>query len=189
MAATDLSPNVDNYYIGKGVMYFRPRNPDGTYGPWRDLGNVPEFEFTSSTEKLDHFSSRTGVRTKDLSVIVEKNATCRIVLEEWTGPNLAMYLLGTQTGADETASIDIGTNSEIRGQIAFDGQNDIGPTWNLWFPEVSFTPSGSLSPIQDEWGSMELTGDVSVVDNRFGIASRADIAAAELPAWGYTPPV
>lgn len=187
MPVTDLSPNVDNYIIGKGIIWFRPL-VNGTLQAWRDLGNVPEFEFESSVEKLDHFSSREGVRMKDVSRILEKNATLRVVLEEWSGPNLAMYLLGEKTGADATATIDIGTISEIKGQIAFDGTNDIGPQWNLWFPSVTFTPSGSLTPITDDWGSMELSGDIGVVDNRFGVASLTDIAAAELPAWGYVAP-
>lgn len=185
MAATDLSPNVDNYYVGQGILYFRPRNADGTLGVWRDLGNVPTFEFTNGVERREHWSSRTAKRTKDYSAVVSQNATARIILEEWTGPNLAMYLLGTQTGADATASIDIGTINEIRGQLAFDGQNDIGPKWNIWLPTVIFSPSGSLTPISEDWAGIELTGDVSIDNGRFGIASRANIDEAQLPAWGY----
>ncbi|HUF57552.1 MAG TPA: hypothetical protein VMM55_13435 [Thermohalobaculum sp.] len=43
------APSIDNYYIGKGVVYWTPES-----GVERDLGNVPEFEFSPDIEKLDH---------------------------------------------------------------------------------------------------------------------------------------
>ncbi len=77
------APNINNYYIGKGKVYW---TPDG--GAERELGNVPEFEFTPSLEKLDHYSSQAGVRSKDRSVVLEKSAQLRIVMEEWSVENL-----------------------------------------------------------------------------------------------------
>lgn len=182
MAATDLSPNVDNYMIGKGGVWFRPL-VSGTLGAWRHVGNVPEFEFENSVERLAHYSSMAGIRSKDLDVIIEQSATIRILLEEFSGPNLAMYLLGEQTGADETAAISIGTATNILGQVAFAANNTIGPNWNLWLPSVSFAPSAPFAPISEEWAQFEVTGEVSLTEGRFGIASRAPIAEATLPLW------
>ncbi len=39
------TPSIKNYYIGKGKVFW---TPDG--GAERELGNVPEFEFTPSLE-------------------------------------------------------------------------------------------------------------------------------------------
>jgi hypothetical protein len=84
------SPNVDNYVVGKGIVFF---TPDG--GIEYDVGNVTEMEFTPNIEKLDHFSSRQGVRAKDRSIVIEKAAELRMVMEEWTAKNLSLILLGS----------------------------------------------------------------------------------------------
>ena len=68
------SPNVENYTLGNGVVYFNRKNL--TTGLWtgeRDLGNAPSFSFNVSLEKLEHFSSRGGLRAKDKQVILFQN--------------------------------------------------------------------------------------------------------------------
>jgi hypothetical protein len=66
------------YYIGRGTLEVKIG-----VGAWRDVGNVPVFELTPTIEKLEHRSSRTGIRSTDRSVVVEKGGTVRIVLEEY----------------------------------------------------------------------------------------------------------
>lgn len=51
---TALSPNVDNYFIGKGIVSIA--DPDTSPFNWRDVGNVPTFEFTPNITFLDHYS-------------------------------------------------------------------------------------------------------------------------------------
>lgn len=235
MAVSNTSPNADNYYIGKGIVWWKAEG-DTDY---RQLGNVPEFEYTPSVEKLDHFSSQAGVKVKDRTVVTQKSATVRIVMEEWTQDNLALFLLGatadavtlnttgdthssttldniaslaglakgatayvagegipdgasftvpasgasatlskaaTATASDvaltitQPATIDIFANSDARGALRFEGTNDVGPRVTLEFPSVSFTPSSSINPITDEWGQIEVTGDVNAVAGKFGTA-------------------
>src|SRR5258707_5661760 len=104
------APNVNNYYLGKGVLKWKP-----VAGAFRDLGNAPQFEFVPAISRLDRWSSRLGVRSKDFSIIHEKTATIRMILEE-TGDtdNLALYLLGdVETGVNPYDTIDIFTNSDI----------------------------------------------------------------------------
>ncbi len=84
------SPLVDAYYIGKGIVSVMI-DPDVAY---RDIGNVPTFEFTPNITTLPHFSSRYGVRAKDLEVITEKSASLNIVMDEFTYQNLMLVLLG-----------------------------------------------------------------------------------------------
>ncbi|MCW2854368.1 MAG: hypothetical protein JWM84_4032 [Nocardioides sp.] len=166
MVATNTSPNVDNYYVGKGIVSVS--EDEGT--TWRDVGNVPEFEWEPNLEKLDHFSSRTGVRTKDRSIITEKSATLRIVMEEFSADNLSMILMGEPAGAGPV-TMDIMSQSEKVLAVRFVGTNDIGPKITLEFPRVSFTPSGSFSPISDEWGQIEVEGEVQAVEGVFGAAT------------------
>lgn len=173
MAAT---PNVLNYYIGKGVVSFK-KDGDMDY---RDLGNVPEFEFTPSIEKLDHHSSRGGVKTKDRTVALEKNATIRIVMDEMVAENLALAAMGEVE--DNTAGdpvIDIFSLTEIRGALKFIGTNEIGAQVDILLYTVSFTPSSSINPISDEWGQIEITGDVLNTGSGFGTMTvRAENSSA-----------
>ena len=144
-------PNL--YYIGKGVVSFTPVG-----GTKRDLGNVPEFEITPNLETLDHFSSRSGVRSKDKSVVISKALTVRLVMEEWNAENLSMALLGEVTGD----VIDIFSKNTIEGELEFVGANEVGAQMTILLHNVSFQPGSSLNPISDEWGTIEINGEALV---------------------------
>lgn len=157
MGVSQTSPNVDNYYIGKGIVSIKLTGD----AEFVDIGNVPEFEFTPELTKLDHFSSRAGVRSKDKSVVQEKAATLRMVMEEWTARNLALALLGTIDASDPNqVEIDIFSENSIRASVKFVGTNEVGPKWTFEYPIVEFIPTSAINPISDEWGQIEVTGDV-----------------------------
>lgn len=162
------SPSTDNYFVGKGTVSFKP---DGSTA-YRDLGNVSEFEVTPTVEKLDHYSSRAGIKSKDKSVIVTKSATVRIVMDEVTMENLALGMGGTVvTASDGSKSFGMLEGSAVEGSLKLTGTNDVGVKLN-WVGDVSFTPSGSFNPITEEWGKIEVTGEVLVDANgKFGIWS------------------
>ena len=102
----------DIYYIGKGKVFWTP-----DAGVERELGNVPEFEFTPTIEKLDHYSSREGVRSKDRSVVLEKSATVRVLMEEWSLENLRLALMGGAAApdVDGNQALEILAEDEVRG--------------------------------------------------------------------------
>jgi hypothetical protein len=169
-------PNINNYYVGKGSVFFTPLD-----GVERHLGNVPEFEFTPALEKLDHYSSMAGVRSKDRSATIEKSATLRIVMDEWSIENLQLALMGGEAAAGGEGGagdmqFDLLSVDEIRGAIRFVGANSIGPKLTITLPSVSFTPSSGQSFISDEWGSLELTGDVLLTEGSFGTLALAEPA-------------
>jgi hypothetical protein len=87
---TLVSPLVDLYYVGKGIVSIDV----GMTGTFRDIGNVPTFAFTPNVTTLTHYSSRHGVRVKDLEVIHEKAATVEIVMDEFSYENMKLVLLG-----------------------------------------------------------------------------------------------
>jgi len=184
MVATLLSPNTDNFVVGKGKVYFKP---DGAAGDiltnWR-VGNVTEFEFGPALEKLDHFDQQEGVRSKDKTVVLEKAATVRMVMEEWTPNNLGIYLLGTPDISDLSAvTIDIFAGNSVRGELRFVGENEIGPKWTYIFPAVEFSPEGTLQLISEEWAPIEVSGEVLRTGDplSFGTAS-ADFSGGVAPA-------
>jgi hypothetical protein len=85
------TPSTDNYFIGKGICTIQTTDPT----VFNDMGNCPEVEFTPSTDTLDHFSSREGVKTKDKTVVLSKGGELRILMEELTDNNLALLLCGS----------------------------------------------------------------------------------------------
>lgn len=89
-----VSPLVDAYYIGKGVVSIQ-LDDDIAY---RDMGNVSAVNFEPDITTLPHFSSRYGVRTKDLEVVQEMSATVALTLDEWTYDNLLLAFMGEVVG-------------------------------------------------------------------------------------------
>jgi hypothetical protein len=85
-----VSPVVTAYYLGKGVLSVQASG-DVAYV---DVGNVPTFEFVPAITTLPHYSSRHGVRIKDLEIIHEKAATLNIIMDEFTYHNLKLVLMG-----------------------------------------------------------------------------------------------
>lgn len=164
------SPNVLNYTVGKGVVYFRKSGQ----ADFRHLGNCPSFEFTPEIEKLDHFSSQSGVRSKDRTIVLEKKGTLRIVMEEITPENLALALLGAVTSGDSGGdeNISIFSASEIAGEVKFVGTNDVGAKFTWDFLSVSFIPGSAINPISDEWMQLEITGEVAAVSGVFGTVTK-----------------
>jgi len=75
-------------------------------------------------------------------------------------------------------TLNIGLESQISGELVFTGTNDIGPKVVITLPLVQFGPSGALGFIQDEWGQIELEGDVLAdpVTGSFGTLVHPDDA-------------
>jgi hypothetical protein len=159
------SPNILNYTVGKGIASWKEEG-ESTF---RDLGNVTQFEFTPTVEKLDHFSSRGGVREKDRSVVVSVSGSIVVTMEEFTVKNFALALLGTEdTDSNGRGVVEILAAVTKRGALKFVGTNDIGQRYDWLFPAVEFSPSSGISPLSDEWGNMEITGEVTKKDGSFG---------------------
>lgn len=162
------SPNTLNYFIGKGIVSFKRDGEE----EFRDMGNAPTFEFTPNVTSLDHFSSRSGVKTKDRSVITETSGTAHIVLDEWTAENLAIALLGSvDTNTAGQKVINIFDSTTVGGELKLTGTNTVGPKWEYHFKRVEFIPSAALGAITDEWGQIDLTGNVLAVGGSFGTAT------------------
>jgi hypothetical protein len=153
------SPNTGNYVVGKGIVTFKREGE----ADFVDMGNCSAMEFTPGITFLDHFSSREGVKTKDLSIVLEKTGEIVITLDEWTSSNLALALLGTKNDAAVGGpTVDIFSANTINGELKYTATNDVGPKWDLWFYNVSIKPSGKIGPISGEFGQLEITADVLV---------------------------
>jgi len=175
-----VSPDVQNYHIGKGIVSFKEVGGASTFV---DLGNAPSFVYTPTVEKKEHFSSREGIKTKDFTAITQVGATIKIQLDEITGENLAIFALGDlDTTTPGEATINGLSKAEFVGDIKVEGTNDIGQQVDFT-ATVSFVPSGDFSFItaEDDFTVIELEAEVQKgTDGFFGVWTVRD------PAGGAT---
>lgn len=171
-----LSPNTNNYTIGKGFIIFRPDGEEDFF----HLGNIPSFVLTFAVEKLEHYSSMAGTKEKDATIVTQKTGTVKLTLEELTARNVALMLMGNVDDTDpNNIHITLFTNSAIQGELRFYATNDVGPRYRIFLNRVQFTPSGDFSPISEQLTNMVLSGDVYSVDGAWGDAYLVFSAAPE----------
>jgi hypothetical protein len=172
------SPNVQNYHIGKGIVSFKEAGGAATFV---DLGNAPSFVYTPTVEKVEHFSSREGVKTKDFTAITQVGATIKMQLDEITGLNLSFFALAeTDTTTPGEVVLNGLSKAEFVGDILVTGTNDIGQQVDFE-ATVSFVPSGDFSFItaEDEFTVIEIEAEVQKgVTGEFGKWTVRDAPAA-----------
>jgi hypothetical protein len=117
-----LSPNTDNYLLGRGRLYFDRFNSSGQKQGWIDLGNAPDFSVNISKETLAHYSSRAGLRVKDLEVVKEIASSFQFTLEEFSLKNLELAFLGTSSAANQAS----GSLSAVGYTAHHDRWTDVG---------------------------------------------------------------
>lgn len=89
-------PNTGDYTLGRGTVYAAGLTageiPD--VNGWRDLGNATEFNVSLETEKLEHQSSRQGLKVVDKEVILSQKMSIAFTLDELNDDNVANFLSG-----------------------------------------------------------------------------------------------
>lgn len=174
MPATNISPNVDNYFVGAGILKWKGVNDTD----FRDCGNCSKFEFTITPTRLKHMSSRIGVRRVDKNVVTQIEAALALTLDELTAKNLAFALLGTEVDGTPV-TLSIGELPDIEGQFRLVGTNDIGAKVQVDLVSCTVAPSGALGLINNgQWGEIQLTADVNTDPN--------NAASFGQLAWGIT---
>jgi hypothetical protein len=182
VAPHETSPNIGNYVVGRGIGYIKlippSLNPDPAYV---DCGNITEFTFQVKPTRLEHYSSRVGVRKKDMVVVTEVAATLTMIVEEFTARNLAFAALGVPSESPiGTHVVSILQQPLIYAAFKFVSTNVVGPQWTYEFTNCLFTPSKAISLLPSgsgSWGAMDLEVDVlfDSVTGLFGTATATDI--------------
>lgn len=97
--------NLGNQTLGRGKVYVS-KFLAGTHTPagWRYVGNTPSFGVNMAQEKLDHFSSDTGARVKDKSVVLQVDITGNLVLDDINFQNLELFFFGSSTTISQTSA-------------------------------------------------------------------------------------
>lgn len=169
VAPHELSPNIGNYYVGRGICYIKKvaptQNPDADFV---DCGNVTEFTFEMKPTRLEHYSSRVGVRTKDMVVVTELAATLTVIMEEFTARNMGFALLGTVAESPPGTYVIDGLADPLQyAAFKFVSTNIVGPQWTITFPNVIFSPNKAISLIptgSGSWGQLSFDADAVSTD-------------------------
>lgn len=171
---TDTSPNTGNYRIPAATLSIKMAG-DMDYV---DAGNLVDFVYTPTVTKKEHFSARTGLRAKDLTVVTEVSAAIKFTVDENTSRNLSLFLLGdvsTNTAGD--LEITPLSNPNLTADIKVTGVNSVGPMIDFE-GNVTFSPSGDLNLMadNDDWAQIPLEADVNKSNGKFGVFTRREQA-------------
>lgn len=135
-----------------------------------DVGNVSKFDFQPESKTLEHFSSRSGIQTLDLTVDLQRRAKFSMTMDEVTVENLEFALLGTTSGTSPNRRIAL--FNAARSNVVFDlvGTNDIGNSFHVVFPSCRILPPKSVGFIDDKFGELQIDADVYSIppDSSFG---------------------
>ncbi len=182
VAPHEVSPNIGNYVVGRGIGYVKLVSPSyASDADYVDCGNITEFTFQVKPTRLEHYSSRIGVRKKDFVVVTELAATLTMVLEEFTARNLAFNVLGAPTESPfGTFKVSILSQPLLYAAFKFVSTNVVGPQWTYEFPLCIFTPNKAISLLptgSGTWGALDFEADVlfDQASGTFGTATATDI--------------
>lgn len=98
------TPNVENYTLGRGMLYWDPWDAVNLrYEGERALGNAPEVSINMNATFLDHFSSMSGFKSKDKTVVNELAPQLTFALDELVSDNWQMLVFGDKTEVVQAA--------------------------------------------------------------------------------------
>lgn len=83
----------ENYSLGRGRLYFNRKISAGVYDGERDLGNAPAFDVSVAVSWLEHFSSRSGLKSKDKRIADMITPDVAFTLDEIVAENLALTFM------------------------------------------------------------------------------------------------
>ena len=150
------SPSTTLYTLGKGKLWIDDYDDACPARSWTDLGNSPRFEVEVTEELLDHYSSMSGSRTLDKTVVLETGYTVAFDLDEFSKNNLQIYLKGQLVGGGNKLRANQVTDKEYVLRFVSDNPEGPNETWEFW--RVRLSPGGAISLISDEWAMMSFSG-------------------------------
>ena len=147
-----MAYDPEDLTLGRGILSIAEW-VNGVAGTYVDVGNCPRLDYIIDTQDLDHYSSRTAIKTKDKVVTLQAEYSINFDLDGISQANLSMFLYGTITD-DVIAGLQGLTK---RYSLKFVTDNATGPNriWEFW--KVKLSPGGTLSLIGDDWQILPFT--------------------------------
>lgn len=101
------------YTLGRGKAFLKPVGSDR----YEDFGNVTSFTLTVATEKLEHYYTGSGIKTKDAEIVKSQDFNVKIEIDELRRSTLEKFLLATTQTTNITAGSVTGeqVNNVMKG--------------------------------------------------------------------------
>ena len=101
------------YTLGRGMLLFKPAGETG----FEDFGNVKDFSLTVKTEKLEHYSTASGIKVKDAEIVKSQQFNVSFEIDELRIETLEKFALASRTDANITAGsvVDEAVNNVKQG--------------------------------------------------------------------------
>lgn len=144
---------------GRGILYIAEwsgTNPPSE-GDFVQVGNCPSMEVEPTQERRPHYSSQSGLRTRDLNPVVQTEYNINFEVDEIAASNLARFFMGSLDMATRTVAAL--QNADKEYALKFVSDNPIGPNQTYYFHRVTLGPNGPLQLIGDEYLVMSFAGE------------------------------
>ena len=100
-----ITNGTPNYTLGRGKLYFARFTSGQVPGPFRYVGNTPEFNLSIESETLDHYSSDEGIREKDAGVPLEVTRSGSMICDDIQAENIALFFFGSVQSLTQVAAL------------------------------------------------------------------------------------
>ncbi len=101
------------YTLGRGMLLFKPAGETG----FEDFGNVKDFSLTVATEKLEHYSTASGIKVKDAEIVKSQAFNVSFEIDELRIETLEKFALASRTDVSIAAGsvVDEAVNNVKQG--------------------------------------------------------------------------
>jgi hypothetical protein len=102
--ANNITYESNQYQIPRGRVFFNPNDTNGNPTGERYIGNCPGFSLSIETEKVEHYSSESGISQKDFSQVVKITRTGTLSTDNMSSKNIALFMAGEEEAVSQASS-------------------------------------------------------------------------------------
>ena len=148
-----LSYETNHYVIPRGRVFFDRFDDAGHPTGERYLGNCPGFTVEIKSEKAEHYSSESGLRQKDMSIVTQVDRTGTLTVDNLSLDNLALFIAGDLATLAQAAESEVSEELDvIQGryyQLGVTAQSPVGAR-DIAGLVVTGTDSSATPYVEDE---------------------------------------
>lgn len=113
-----VETHTNEYVLPKGRIYFDRFDDNGNPTGERYVGNTPGFTVSIDTQNLEHFSSESGIKEKDLDIVTQITRNSQVTVDDISDDNLALFFTGDLTSIVQSATpiVDEAINNVQQGR-------------------------------------------------------------------------
>jgi len=130
----------------------------------RNMGNIVTQEFSPDVTYIEHYISKNGSRSKDLTQVNNKAITIPFTFDEINGTNLKRFFLGSNIQAGNKTKIAIMQEALRTGSVSLLFRTAIGRTFAYTCPKAVIRPDGAMALNVEDWWTAPMVLEVLYYD-------------------------